>query len=246
MKLNRRDFITACGAFAATNSLARPVRGILGLDEEFEDSPIVDPTAADYVQDGLIAIWDGIENVGWGEHDPDSTFWVELISGEAKQVISTYRRWSEEGDALEVSPEATSTQQLAQMKSASFIIDYVGHVESVSYRTKESELQVSPLWWTTADYHYGWGTNLDPALPIHEKVSISFQIASTGSGTVRFKSSPYVTCKGSASLAKNFRFFASFRSDPWSGICCVRMYSRPLSDIEIHHNYLIDKMRFGL
>ena len=23
------------------------------------------PTARDYVQDGLIAMWDGIENVGW-------------------------------------------------------------------------------------------------------------------------------------------------------------------------------------
>ena len=38
-------------------------------------------TAKSYVQDGLVCMWDGIENIGWGEHDDESTYWVELISG---------------------------------------------------------------------------------------------------------------------------------------------------------------------
>ena len=37
-------------------------------------------TAADYVQDGLIAMWDGIENVGWGVHDANALVWVNLGS----------------------------------------------------------------------------------------------------------------------------------------------------------------------
>lgn len=36
------------------------------------------PTAADYVQDGLVAMWDGIENAGWGLHDPNATTWKDL------------------------------------------------------------------------------------------------------------------------------------------------------------------------
>ena len=36
------------------------------------------PTARDYVQDGLVAMWDGIENAGWGTHDPNATTWVDL------------------------------------------------------------------------------------------------------------------------------------------------------------------------
>jgi len=36
------------------------------------------PTARDYVQDGLIAMWDGIENAGWGVHDPNATEWKNL------------------------------------------------------------------------------------------------------------------------------------------------------------------------
>ena len=37
------------------------------------------PTAKDYVQDGLIAMWDGIENAGWGTHDASATTWKDLV-----------------------------------------------------------------------------------------------------------------------------------------------------------------------
>ena len=36
------------------------------------------PTTRDYVQDGLIAMWDGIENAGLGVHDPSATVWKDL------------------------------------------------------------------------------------------------------------------------------------------------------------------------
>ena len=36
------------------------------------------PTAKDYVQNGLVAMWDGIENAGWGVHDANATVWKDL------------------------------------------------------------------------------------------------------------------------------------------------------------------------
>lgn len=39
------------------------------------------PTAKDYVQDGLIAMWDGVENAGWGVHDQNATVWKDLVGG---------------------------------------------------------------------------------------------------------------------------------------------------------------------
>ena len=36
-------------------------------------------TARDYVQDGLVAMWDGIENAGYGIHDTNATTWKNLI-----------------------------------------------------------------------------------------------------------------------------------------------------------------------
>lgn len=47
-------------------------------------------TAKDYVQDGLVAMWDGIENAGWGLHDANATVWKDLtmLTGDAVKVGS--------------------------------------------------------------------------------------------------------------------------------------------------------------
>ena len=37
-----------------------------------------DIPASAYVQDGLIAQWDGIDNAGTGTHDPSATVWKDL------------------------------------------------------------------------------------------------------------------------------------------------------------------------
>lgn len=39
----------------------------------------LDLTTKSYVQNGLLAMWDGIENAGFGVHDPDATYWVDLV-----------------------------------------------------------------------------------------------------------------------------------------------------------------------
>ena len=39
-------------------------------------------TAKDYVQDGLIAMWDGNENAGWGIHEQNATVWKNLVGTE--------------------------------------------------------------------------------------------------------------------------------------------------------------------
>ncbi len=38
-------------------------------------------SAKRYIQNGLVAMWDGIENAGWGKHDPNATTWVDLVGG---------------------------------------------------------------------------------------------------------------------------------------------------------------------
>ena len=45
-------------------------------------------TAKDYAQDGLVAMWDGIENAGWGVHDNDATIWKDL-SGNGNDLTQT-------------------------------------------------------------------------------------------------------------------------------------------------------------
>ncbi len=38
-------------------------------------------STADYVQDGLIANWDAIDNAGTGTHNPSATTWKNLVQG---------------------------------------------------------------------------------------------------------------------------------------------------------------------
>ena len=68
------------GAFAASTSTALPstVRSILGSRHQQYASETHSYTAADYVQDGLIVLYDGIENAGLGVHDFESPIWADL------------------------------------------------------------------------------------------------------------------------------------------------------------------------
>lgn len=57
---------------------------ILGPDKPLVKIAIGEfkPTAKSYVQDGLVAMWDGIENAGWGVHDQNATVWKNLVGEE--------------------------------------------------------------------------------------------------------------------------------------------------------------------
>ena len=37
--------------------------------------------ASSYIQDGLVACWDGIENAGAGTHDAGVTVWKDIVGG---------------------------------------------------------------------------------------------------------------------------------------------------------------------
>ena len=49
-------------------------------------------TSASYVQDGLIAQWDGIDNVGTGTHDPNATVWKDL-AGHNDLTLTNSAAW---------------------------------------------------------------------------------------------------------------------------------------------------------
>ena len=59
-------------------AVSAPVRSMLGADGA-EKGDEWNPTAADYIQDGLIVMYDAIENAGVGLHDPNATVWTELV-----------------------------------------------------------------------------------------------------------------------------------------------------------------------
>ena len=48
-------------------------------------------SARDYVQDGLIAMWDGIENAGWGTHNGSATTWTDLSGNNYNMSLNQHR-----------------------------------------------------------------------------------------------------------------------------------------------------------
>ncbi|MBR3221532.1 MAG: hypothetical protein IKF72_04800 [Kiritimatiellae bacterium] len=52
--------------------------------EYAEDDPV---TSSSYVQDGLMAQWDGIDNVGTGTHDPTATTWKDLAGNNDLTIV---------------------------------------------------------------------------------------------------------------------------------------------------------------
>ena len=53
-------------------------------------------TAKDYVQDGLVAMLDGIENAGFGTNDANATVWVDLSgNGNDLDVDLTQSSWED-------------------------------------------------------------------------------------------------------------------------------------------------------
>ena len=56
--------------------------------------PVPLPAKA-YVQSGLIAMWDGIENAGWGVHDGVEKKWTELVSGVRGSIAEDFWEWGD-------------------------------------------------------------------------------------------------------------------------------------------------------
>ena len=92
------DWVVAANAetaAASTHALAVvPLKSTVAVDgaeawpnADFDPAPV---TARSYVQDGLVAMWDGIENAGWGVHDNNAAVWKDLI-GENDLQFS--KRW---------------------------------------------------------------------------------------------------------------------------------------------------------
>ena len=82
--MKRREFIAKCGAglagiITAGKAPAAIVKSMLGANGA--DFIISKESDFPYVTKGLIAMWDGEWNAGYGIHDPNATVWKNLVQG---------------------------------------------------------------------------------------------------------------------------------------------------------------------
>ena len=84
MKMTRRHMLGGLAAIiAAQKCPATVIKKLVGGSATAlaEDSSLDVPSAAEYVHDGLVAMFDGIENFAYGMHHSGATSWRDLVGG---------------------------------------------------------------------------------------------------------------------------------------------------------------------
>lgn len=242
------------------------IKGIIGaratsniVDEDNELS------ASSYVQDGLISIWDGIENVAPGEHADDPIAWVDIVGGRFL-YLDNNAYFSLDGvcnksEGLPVS--SRNYPAFAQMPDTSFFSTLI-EIGEVTIEICENA--------TSEESYYIWSSPLiaySAGNPQSALYAQQYYNRFLGRGLFDFSISPVFNKhtldilidkdNGDGFIYMNGLFNKKFVPGSENGqsaintkfgiinkIHCIRIYNRTLSQDEIEHNYLVDKERFGI
>lgn len=225
---------------------------------EFIAGPVVDDveyTAKDYVQDGLVAMWDGIENAGWETHDAAATVWKDLVG--SRDLTLTSISSFENNCLVAVSPYGIAAD------GAELISD-VGQTEMVA-KTESYNKYYLHYYVYAGSYHCISRRNMFLCCALNTSVVSAYRHGLEGSASLTTKASVSVLkpTGGSGEIYKNAVninsgvYSVAVESEAPATISVkahgtttryynIRVYNRALTAEEIAHNYNIDKQRFGL
>ena len=207
-------------------------------------------TAKDYVQDGLLAIWDGIENAGWGLHHPHATEWKQLMTSSTNyDLVVPADKAMFTQDSLVTS---VTNARLMTKKSRYFN----GFLEAVVKAPSKFN-----GYWVGLENPEGLASyiiNDEPRVTLWALSYVGYTcIYEPGKrfnvcGNLEYKD-PRLMCLNGKTVDEKAKVRYQASEGKWfnnapigTEICCVRIYERDLSLLEITHNYSIDKARFNL
>ena len=210
-------------------------------------------TAKDYVQDGLVAMWDGIENVGWGVHDLSATTWKDLV-GDNDLVLQNTAHFDENSlvsaDRNKLTALCSARLPYASIEVCAFydvarnsssLVCFGNSVDDQRMLSfKSDSIQVY-----NGNHMIKLTTHVDPQCTwagVHDGNRHEAYVR--GSLAVGTKSvNNWSTRNGTFGLSgssnyNSWNFVGAYYS--------VRLYSRALTAEEIAANYAIDKVRFNI
>lgn len=226
--------------------------------------------SSDYVRDGLVHMWDGINNTGSG-HDSSVTTWIDLVGNITltKQAGGTWKDnalnfdpasssdmlyWKDTTETsiytqnmtVEVCIQPTSNTEFPESKSA-VIVNISSSAVNAQRRIMLSKGDKSVGGYTTATNQFAL-TGLVSLRKVHHIACTYTQ--QTGTANV-YCNGNLLTMSAQHSFGdskRNYVFVGGSQGDskyPYLGdIHSIRVYNRVLSDNEIYENYLTDCARF--
>ena len=223
------------------------------------------PTAKDYVQSGLIAMWDGIENAGWGTHDPNATVWKDLVGSlDAEKSGSPMvgDKFTNTSNGYWILPSGI----LSIVQADNLTAEVVFKSDGID-RSNQGVVGIGDnraLWLFFGNPPSGTSSSLTWQVRSSSGIRVWYNEGTFGAGTHSssvVNNNKVCNCYLDATLRTKTVDVAAGTSTSssslWLGrmtgynnfygnIYSIRLYSRALTADEIAANYAIDKARFNL
>ena len=230
---------------------------ILGADKK--ETPLM---CNSYVKDGLIAMWDGKENAGYGVHDSTLAFsdWANLGSASCPleyQDSNIGSRWQWGNDGADLIPGAAASPRslsftVPQNPNNNFTFDYcvAGGTASINNYYFNSYGQGVFRFFqegtTTGQYVGGYGQySVSPDITNASIVSDGSTLKGYWNGAAKTNLAYTFESGSETNMVLNI-LGSNFSSIQGSSMHCFRIYNRTLTPEEIAYNYNVDKRRFNL
>ena len=237
----------AC-AVASIPALGKPVRSLLGSRDVSDGGSF---TAKDYVQDGLVAMWDGIENAGWGVHDASATMWKDLV-GEHNVALGGGMSFASNALVCTAQGIATGTSISESIAAIEFVEFHSVRQDGMPFQLKSSRQCVLRNTYDT----YSFSQNAtDSSMPYQFGSIHAVYVALASDGTIDtcYIDGVDVTSQKRARDA-NIGFYGGVRIGGatasyfsyYGSLYALRVRSSTLTSAEIAINYAVDKLRFNL
>ena len=209
------------------------------------------PTARSYVQDGLVAMFDVIENKDWGVHDPSATKWIDLTGHEAPLTFPWGGvTWSEKSVRYYLSAQNPAVQR-----------SYPGGL-TVEWISPSPLTVIFDNSNTFIKYEY---PNVNLVRAIYGNTSVDISSSGIYSETSQTKNATLTSGPGGTKVyfkgaGRVVSSAQQIGATARSGMICLgrivngqvcyassfRLYNRALAADEIAANYAVDKERFNL
>jgi len=211
-------------------------------------------SARDYVRDGLVAMWDGIENAGWGVHDQNATTWVDLIGGNNLPCLagSVSDSWIRYSSSYQIYiPEPIITGYEFAIQGVYDRSETTGNFCAIGFGYSTARICTGNASSFGCRFSSAWSSlNVSG-----QKNAITWLRSNADATQIRLFDGE--TDKGIFQGAQTYSLTESARlcingENPYGyyrnifSVANIRIYNRALTADEIARNYAIDKLRFNL